>query len=148
MTLKTENQTDRGRQAPGLAMIFANAIWIAAVVLVMAAPTADSAQAGRGFSLDAVGSEDAARRTAMSKVRTGAGSRLSAFAVRALLRGRGYTDIGKIRLTTTRLAGGVVITGYYKVVARDPYGHLVRLLVDPSNGVVIRKTRSKQKLRN
>ncbi len=129
-------------------MFFANAIWIAAVVLVMAAPTAESAQTAPGFSLGAAGSEDAARRIATSKVRTAAGSRLSAFAVRALLRGRGYTDIGKVRLTATRLAGGVVVTSYYKVVARDHYGDVVDLLVDPSNGVVIRKTRSRRKLRN
>ncbi len=56
-------------------------------------------------------------------------ARLSTSAIKTLLRSRGYTKIGRIRLT------GAV----YRVVARDSRGRRVELVIDPQSARIIRK---------
>ena len=55
-------------------------------------------------------------------------ARLSTSAITTLLRQKGYTHIGKVRLTG----------GAYTVLARDRHGRRVKLIVDPSSGRILR----------
>ncbi len=65
-------------------------------------------------------------------------ARLSASSVRALLRGRGYTNIGKVSRTIASV-GAVTFVSVYKVRARDRWGRRAELFVDPSTATVLKK---------
>ncbi len=57
-------------------------------------------------------------------------ARLSTSAITTLLRQKGYTRIGKVKLTG----------GAYTVRARDRHGRRVKLIVDPSSGRILRES--------
>ncbi len=98
------------------------------------------AAAGAGqVRSDAIAAPGGARPAAVTgPIQLRLAARLSASSVRALLRGRGYTNIGKVRRTIASV-GPVTFVSVYKVRARDRWGRRAELFVDPSTARVLKK---------